>query len=160
MPENILTLTIDSPLGKLRIGGTKEGVRSIGFLEDEEALVEQQVEGNAVLRSAAEQLQEYFAGSRKTFNDLPLAIVGTDFQQRVWDSISQIPWGETVTYGQVAADIGDTNAARAVGTAIGRNPLCIIIPCHRIVAAGEDGGGYAWGIWRKEWLLKHEDKNS
>ncbi len=152
MPSTLSFLTIDTPLGLLELQGTPNGLQAIGF-------VEQRLREDAALQTlwqAADQLREYFSGTRKHFADLPLQSVGTEFQQRVWDAAAGIGWGETLTYGQLAKEIGDADAARAVGTALGRNPLCIIVPCHRIVAANGDGGGYAWGQWRKDWLLNHE----
>jgi len=102
------------------------------------------------------QLQEYFEGSRTAFDSLPLVLRGTEFQLKVWEATSDVPFGETVHYGDIANAIGHPDAVRAVGTALGRNPLCLLVPCHRILPKGLNGGGYAWGLERKEWLLKHE----
>lgn len=106
---------------------------------------------------AAKQLREYFAGKRKDFS-LPLELKGTDFQKKVWRALQKIPYGKTVTYSDIAKSIGKPKAVRAVGQAINRNPISIIIPCHRVI--GKDGSltGYAGGLWRKEWLLKHEQR--
>lgn len=154
MPVELLHITVETPIGFLQISGTESGVQAVSFVEGPVSVKAVP----AVLRQAGEQMEEYFAGKRMKFTDLFLRSVGTDFQQRVWDAAADIGWGETVTYGELAKEIGEPSAARAVGTALGRNPICIIVPCHRIIASGESGGGYAWGQWRKDWLLKHEQK--
>jgi methylated-DNA-[protein]-cysteine S-methyltransferase len=109
----------------------------------------------AVLKSAALQLKEYFTGTRREF-DLPVALHGTAFQCKVWEHLKSIPCGETRTYGQLAQRIRQPTASRAVGLANGRNPVSIVIPCHRII--GSDGSltGYGGGLERKQWLLEHE----
>jgi methylated-DNA-[protein]-cysteine S-methyltransferase len=104
---------------------------------------------------AVEALQAYFAGRTLTFS-LPLAPRGTPFQLAVWDALLAIGSGETASYAQIAAAVGRPTATRAVGAAVGRNPLAIIVPCHRIVATGGGLGGYAGGLARKRWLLEHE----
>ena len=106
-----------------------------------------------------DQLREYFAGTRKEF-DVTLDIEGTDFQKRVWEELRKIPYGKTISYKSLSEKLGDVKAIRAVGKANGQNPIAIIIPCHRII--GSDGSltGYAGGLWRKKWLLEHEQKFS
>jgi len=111
--------------------------------------------GAGVLGRALQQLRDYFSGSRRTF-DLPLALGGTDFQQRVWRTLSEIPYGETWSYGQLARRIGNPAASRAVGLANGRNPISIILPCHRVIGADGSLTGYGGGLPRKQWLLAHE----
>jgi methylated-DNA-[protein]-cysteine S-methyltransferase len=108
-----------------------------------------------VLPLALQQLREYFAGSRRTF-DLPLALSGTAFQERVWRALSEIPYGETWSYGQLARHLGNPGASRAVGLANGRNPISIILPCHRVIGADGSLTGYGGGLPRKQWLLAHE----
>jgi len=106
--------------------------------------------------AAAAQLDEYFAGERTEF-DLPLAPRGTSFQLAVWEELARIPFGKTVSYGEVAAALGKSPvASRAVGLANGRNPISIIVPCHRVIGADGSLTGYGWGLDRKEWLLRHE----
>lgn len=112
-------------------------------------------EDGAAFPEAVLQLGEWFAGRRRTF-ELCLDPAGTAFQRRVWDVLLAIPFGETLTYGEVATRAGQPGAARAVGHAVGRNPLAIIVPCHRVVAAGGRLGGYAGGLDNKRWLLDHE----
>lgn len=109
----------------------------------------------ALLRCAASGLDDYFANHRQAF-DLALAPRGTPFQQAVWQQLQAIPAGETRTYGQIATALGRPGAARAVGAAIGRNPLPIVIPCHRVLGAGNALTGFSGGLWRKQWLLQHE----
>lgn len=112
-----------------------------------------------VLAEAARQLTEYFDGSRTEF-DLPLAMDGTAFQQRVWTALRGIPYGQTVSYGQLADRIGQPSASRAVGLANGRNPIGIIVPCHRVIGADGSLTGYGGGIERKRFLLSHEQRVS
>ena len=109
----------------------------------------------APLRDCIVQLREYFAGTRRQF-DLPLAPQGTPFQHRVWRAIANVPFGETITYAELAARAGSPGSARAAGAATGRNPLVIVVPCHRIVGTGGALTGYAGGLARKERLLVHE----
>ncbi|MEM1278787.1 MAG: methylated-DNA--[protein]-cysteine S-methyltransferase [Cyanobacteria bacterium P01_H01_bin.152] len=111
------------------------------------------------LPQVREQLGEYFAGQRQTF-DLPLNPSGTNFQQRVWQCLQQIPFGTTCSYGTLAQMIGNPSASRAVGAANGRNPISIIVPCHRVVAANRQLTGYAGGLDRKRWLLQHEQSHT
>ncbi len=105
------------------------------------------------------QLDEYFAGDRQSF-DLPLEPIGTSFQQQVWQLLRQIPYGQTCSYGDLAQQLGLPGGARAVGAANGRNPLSIVVPCHRVIAASGCLTGYAGGLDRKQWLLHHEQKFS
>ena len=111
---------------------------------------------DVVLGLAERQLGEYFAGERTEF-ELPLATDGNEFQERVWDRLRAIPHGETVTYGQIAADLGDVTMAQAVGNAVGRNPISIVVPCHRVVGSTGKLTGYAGGLERKTALLELEE---
>ena len=150
--------------GRLMYRGTPVG--PVGLVENGSALThlffgssggpEGAVEEETpLLVTAAEQLAEYFAGRRKTF-DLPLAPFGTDFQRLVWSATRDIPYGETRTYGEVAAAVGQAGAFRAVGQASNRNPLAVIIPCHRVVGKGGELTGYGGGLEVKEFLLRLE----
>lgn len=109
----------------------------------------------AVLKAAAEQLQAYFAGQRQGF-DLPLAPAGTAFQQQVWDTLCTVSPGSTTTYARIARSTGRDRAFQAVGAAVGRNPISVIIPCHRALGSNGSLTGYAGGLERKRWLLAHE----
>ncbi|RNI25198.1 methylated-DNA--[protein]-cysteine S-methyltransferase [Flexivirga caeni] len=113
------------------------------------------VADDPLLAEASRQLREYFAGDRTEF-DLPLRPGGTEFQQRVWRALCDIPYGRTWSYGELAAHIGAPSASRAVGLANGRNPISIVIPCHRVIGADGSMTGYGGGIERKQWLLAHE----
>jgi len=103
-----------------------------------------------------EELASYFNGSPTTFASLPLDPQGTPFQLRVWQELRQIPWGRTISYKELAARVGNPRACRAVGQANGANPIPLIIPCHRVIAADGSLGGYSSGLERKRWLLRHE----
>jgi methylated-DNA-[protein]-cysteine S-methyltransferase len=141
----------DSPIGLIEIGAVSEGITSLFFVEERQA----DASTNAICDEAVRQLTEYFEGSRQTF-DLPVLLEGTDFQKQVWEGLKHIPFGQTISYGDLARSIGKPSAVRAVGAANGSNPVSIIVPCHRVI--GNNGGltGYGGGLPRKEWLLKHE----
>lgn len=143
-------------IGFVVVQGTEAGISYINFIEDEGA-EEDPGETPAVLAEGVRQLDEYFKGKRKAFN-LKLRPKGTDFQRRAWRELQKIPYGETISYGQQAERMGNIKACRAVGGANGKNPLSIVIPCHRVI--GKDGSltGFGSGTWRKEWLLNHERK--
>ena len=143
---------INSPLGFTRVIGDEDGISSVTILNSEETVTDIiPVE----LEDCVIQLNEYFEGSREVF-DLKLNVQGTDFQKRVWKQLDQIPYGKTLSYLELSKQLGDVKAIRAVAQANGRNPLLIIIPCHRVI--GSDGSltGYAGGLHRKKWLLEHE----
>jgi methylated-DNA-[protein]-cysteine S-methyltransferase len=144
---------INTPLGITCIKGSEEGVSSIVVLDNETTLTDIIPE---VLEDAVYQLREYFEGKRKNFN-LKLQPEGTDFQKRVWRALQAIPYGTTTTYLKLSGKLGDEKAIRAVASANAKNPLWIVIPCHRVI--GSDGSltGYAGGLWRKKWLLEHEN---
>lgn len=148
---------IDSPIGPLTAVRAGDGLRGLFHVEHRPA-PDPATFGDRDDRASAdvaEQLGEYWAGDRTAF-ELPLDPVGTPFQQRVWAALREIPHGETRTYGWIAARIGQPTAVRAVGLANGRNPLSIVVPCHRVVGASGALTGYAGGIDRKRFLLEHE----
>ena len=150
-------LTIQSPLGLIRISGTTRFISEVKFCSPGEVQSESE---NELLLDCKIQLDEYFDGTRTIFQ-LPLQTSGTDFQQKVWAQLQQIPLGQHFTYGQLAHQLNMTNgSSRAVGLANGKNPIAIIIPCHRIIGQNGNLTGYAGGVWRKQWLLEHERKNS
>ncbi|GAA5167032.1 methylated-DNA--[protein]-cysteine S-methyltransferase [Ornithinimicrobium tianjinense] len=153
-------VTIDSPVGPLALVSDGEHVTGVFFETHKHAPADLGTEvaledAPAVLRSAAEQLAEYFRGERQEF-DLPVAAVGTEFQRRVWALLRTIPYGQTWSYGQLATALGQPGASRAVGLANGRNPISIIVPCHRVVGADGSITGYGGGIERKQHLLDLE----
>ena len=143
---------IKTPLGTCKISGGKQGITQVAVL-DEEIPVSKTIPNP--LKQCVTQLQEYFEGSRQIF-ELKIDLNGTAFQNKVWKSLQEIPYGKTTTYLQQTRLLGDEKAIRAVASANGKNPLWIILPCHRII--GSDGSltGYAGGLWRKKWLLNHE----
>lgn len=149
-----------SPIGILRISGTVDGITGVTFLEgweEHRACLQERSVLPSVLTECCLQLQEYFEGKRKDLRTVRVVPVGTDFQQSVWETLLRIPWGECMTYQELGRQVGYPLAAQAIGGAVSHNPLTIIIPCHRVLPNGEgEVGGYAWGAWRKRWLLRHE----
>jgi methylated-DNA-[protein]-cysteine S-methyltransferase len=162
VPE-VFTSSISSPIGSLRIGVGERGIVSLEFADEATARQERTCppppQAAEVLRRAREELAEYFEGVRTSFS-VPVDLKGTPFQLKVWAVLRRIPYGGTVSYRDVAAAVGNGRAIRAVGGANHRNPVSIIVPCHRVV--GSDGRltGYGGGIGRKEWLLAHEKRHS
>ena len=150
----MITTSIESPLGTLRLFAANDELVGL-YLPSQDTPAAPR--GRApVLDDAARQLADYFAGKRLDF-DLPLAAVGTGFQQRVWEALVAIPYGETCSYGDLARAIGRPAASRAVGAANGRNPIAIVVPCHRVIGASGALTGYAGGMAAKQWLLAHEN---
>lgn len=145
------TVFIDSPLGITKIVGDENGISEISVSGEGTITAEIPVQ----LQECVSQLREYFEGERNHF-DFILNPQGTDFQQRVWQELLNIPFGKTLSYLDLSKKLGDVKAIRAVASANGRNPLWIVVPCHRVI--GTDGSltGYAGGLWRKKWLLQHE----
>ncbi len=145
------TAFIESPLGITKIVGDENGISVISVLS--EGQITKEIPEN--LKESVSQLREYFNGQRSHF-DFRLNPQGTDFQQKVWQELLNIPFGKTMSYLDLSKKLGDVKAIRAVASANGRNPLWIVVPCHRVI--GTDGSltGYAGGLWRKKWLLEHE----
>lgn len=148
---SMYAVVIDSPLGLMQIEADDQALLAVRFA-DARAHAHA---GNAVTALAAEELAEYFAGTRHEFSVL-LAPRGTPFQQRVWSALGDIPYGRTTTYQQIAIGLDQPQGAQAVGLANGSNPIAVIIPCHRVIAADGKLTGYAGGLERKAWLLRHE----
>jgi len=146
---------VQSPVGDLLLVGDDSSLTALYTAEHVRLPSATGDRSDRAFTDARTQLAEYFAGVRQEF-DLAMAPRGTDFQQRVWAELRRIPFGETTTYGELAERIGNPRAVRAVGMANGRNPISIIVPCHRVI--GSDGGltGYAGGLAMKQWLLGHE----
>ena len=151
--------SMDSPIGRLLL--CTDGVALTGLYMDTSSdrpnATDSGVEDahSGPLREAIRQLGEYFAGRRREF-DLPLGMNGTTFQRRVWNTLLEIPYGATWSYGQLAKRIDNPNASRAVGLANGSNPISIVVPCHRVIGADGSLTGYGGGVERKRWLLAHE----
>lgn len=167
--EPLHSATIDSPVGPLRVVASSVGVRAVLWPSDDATRVPDlaRIDLEATVPSGvrrtidevARQLAEYFDGTRTAF-DLPLDAVGSEFQREAWLALRQIPFGETITYGEQAARMGDRNKARAVGAANGRNPISIIVPCHRVVGSNGSLTGFAGGVNTKQYLLEHERRVS
>lgn len=148
---------VDTPLGTVLLtgdGGALTGVYFTDHLHSPQPGISWKHDDDALIE-ARDQLDEYFDGRRTRF-DLAVAVEGSPFERTVWTALSEIPYGETVSYGQLAQSIGRPGAARAVGAANGRNPVCIVVPCHRVIGADGSLSGFAWGVDRKSWLLDHE----
>lgn len=150
---------MDSPVGRLKLVASDKGLAAILWEDDKpnRTRVRTYVEHNAhpVLLEAERQLKEYFAGGRTSFS-LVLDPNGTEFQQAVWKALSTIPYGETRTYGDIARQIGNEKAVRAVGAANGRNPISIVVPCHRVIGSSGELTGFAGGLEAKATLLSME----
>jgi methylated-DNA-[protein]-cysteine S-methyltransferase len=146
------TTYIKTPLGTAEISGDEHGISIISILNAEREISENIPQ---ILEEAVLQLQDYFSGKRNDFT-FQLNPSGTDFQQKVWQELLNIPFGKTISYLDLSKKLGDVKAIRAVASANGKNPLWIVVPCHRVI--GTDGSltGYAGGLWRKKWLLEHE----
>ena len=143
---------VASPVGGIEIGVRSECVTMLDFVD---APRETSSRKSGVLRLAIEQVEAYLEGRLQVF-DLPLDMIGTPFQQSVWQALLEVPFGRTASYQQIADAVGNPKAVRAVGAANGQNPVSIIVPCHRIIGKNGSLTGYGGGIWRKEWLLRHE----
>jgi len=146
----------NSPIGLIEICGTENSITSLYFIDEE---FNPEVKPNLYFKQCIDQIDEYFNGNRKIF-ELDLKAEGTDFQKRVWNELLKIPYSETRSYMEITKLLGDPKAIRAVANANGQNKISIIIPCHRVI--GSDGSliGYGGGLWRKKWLLEHEQKYS
>lgn len=146
-----LATPADSPIGLLEIRASDQGITHIGFVDE----AARTAHPHPLIERCQAQLAEYFRGERRDFS-LPLAPRGTDFQQRVWQRLREVPYGETCSYATISRGIGSPNSHRAVGAANGRNPLAIIVPCHRVIGSNGQLTGYAGGLARKQWLLRLE----
>ena len=148
----MLTAYIKTPLGIATIIGDENGVSEISVSQEGEV----STIIPAVLQEAVLQLQDYFEKKRTSF-DFKINLKGTKFQQKVWKGLLEIPFGKTMSYMELSKNMGDAKAIRAVASANGKNPLWIVVPCHRVIGADGSLTGYAGGLWRKKWLLEHEN---
>lgn len=156
--EPLYLRRVDSPIGRLELTGDGEAVTSLTIERGGHLPLEADAEhSDAVLERAAEQLVEYFSGTRRGF-DVPVKLEGTAFQQAVWAQLAELDFGEVISYGQLGLSTGRPSAGRAVGGAVGANPIPIIVPCHRVLASNHRITGYSGGngIPTKVWLLEHE----
>lgn len=145
---------IHTPIGKMIAAADENAITSLDFTNESELI---QNSDTPLLLQLEKELHEYFAGKRKVFT-LPLSVQGTPFQKQVWETLLTIPYGTTISYAQEAEIFGNPKAVRAVANANGRNPIAILIPCHRVIASGGGLGGYSGGIDKKELLLELEQK--
>ena len=143
-----------SPIGMVEISATTTAVSSVYFVESQDKTSVT----NNITNTCKQQLNEYFNGSRQIF-DLPLEQSGTDFQLKVWQALLKIPFGQLASYRDIANKVASPKAVRAVGSANGKNPISIIVPCHRVIGSNGSLTGYAGGIERKQWLLQHEGQH-
>lgn len=161
MKNKFSKIVYTSPIGLLSIVATDQylfGIWVEGQNHFERGLIVdniEEVKTHPVLNQAISYLDDYFLGQNPSLSELPLAPIGTDFEKKVWSYLQEIPFGTTVTYGQIAKDLSVTSA-QAVGGAVGRNPWSILVPCHRVLGANKRLTGYAAGLERKAWLLNHE----
>ncbi|MDP3359486.1 MAG: methylated-DNA--[protein]-cysteine S-methyltransferase [Lutibacter sp.] len=154
--ESNQTAYYKTPIGTAKIVGDKNGISAVTVIDDD---LETSIEMPKILQDCVKQLDEYFNGSRTAFN-LKLNPQGTDFQKKVWKELLNVPFGKTRTYLEQSKQLGDVKAIRAVASANGKNPIWIIIPCHRIIGSNGSLTGYAGGIWRKKWLIAHENPSN
>ncbi|WP_043706295.1 methylated-DNA--[protein]-cysteine S-methyltransferase [Tenacibaculum ovolyticum] len=156
--SNTQTTYYKTPIGTAKIVGNENGIQSVSVLDDDFSTpleITKTKNTPICLQNCVTQLEEYFAGTRTVF-DLKLNPQGTVFQQSVWNELLNIPFAKSNTYLEQTKQIGDPKAIRAVASANGKNPIWIIIPCHRVIGSNGSLTGYAGGIWRKKWLLEHE----
>lgn len=144
-----------SPVGLIKIGGREHFISEVSFVDREDQLIP--ASHHPLLHHCVEQLIEYFNGQRRTF-DVPVHQQGTTFQNKVWNELLNIHFGKTISYMDLAKRLGDTKAIRAAAGSNAKNKICIIVPCHRVVGSNQSLVGYVGGLWRKKWLLEHENK--
>jgi methylated-DNA-[protein]-cysteine S-methyltransferase len=158
MPE-ISTTYYHSPVGLLKISGTDQYITEVLFHDTTQKPPINKKNITPMLIQCVEQLIQYFQGARRQF-EIPINQHGTPFQQEVWSELMQIPFGKTISYLELARRTGDPKATRAVASANGKNNVCIIVPCHRVIGSNNDLVGYGGGLWRKKWLLDMEMKHA
>lgn len=155
-PAPVIDVTYyKSPIGAMEIQAEGDQILRLTYLDDGRKIPKDMKPPKGVLKEFTKQLGEYFKGKRREFT-VKFKVAGTDFQCQVWQKLMEIPYGRVVTYWDVDEVLGGTKAYRAVGNACGKNPLMLILPCHRVITSDGGLGGYAGEVWRKEWLLEHE----
>lgn len=153
----LYTTYYHSPVGLLKIAGSEHFITEVTFHDTSQKNQSGKKEVPSLLIQCIEQFIQYFNGDRRTF-ELPINQAGTAFQQEVWNELVGIPYAKTISYLDLARRTGDSKATRAVANANGKNNVCIIVPCHRVIGSNKDLVGYSGGLWRKRWLLEHEMK--
>ncbi len=157
--DMLATATLDTPIGELRLAATEAGLAAVLFPNQEDVSFPKRdgsADARAHLDRAVNALTRYFEGRQRDFSELTLAAEGTAFQKSVWAALARIPYGETRSYAQIAREIGNPKGMRAVGLANGRNPIPIIVPCHRVIGANGSLTGFGGGLPTKKWLLEFE----
>jgi len=147
-----------SPIGRIKIVANVDCIQSLTFIDDEDKIVslnEDGIESPSIIHQCIDELIDYFNGSRTKFT-VPIHQSGTDFQQKVWKELYEVPYAKTMSYAELAKKLGDAKVIRAAASANGKNKIAIIVPCHRIIGSDSNLTGYAWGLSRKKWLLQHE----
>jgi methylated-DNA-[protein]-cysteine S-methyltransferase len=145
-----------SPIGRIKIVADKDCIQAITFIDDLASTSNNEgIESPAVIHQCIDELIDYFDGSRTQFT-VPIHQSGTDFQQKVWKELYEVPYAKTMSYAELAKKLGNTKVIRAAASANGKNKIAIIVPCHRIIGSDSNLTGYAWGLARKKWLLQHE----
>ncbi len=152
--ETLQTAYYQSPIGIIKITADEQFITELIFIEEKATTTSID---SPLLQQCMQQLDEFFEGDRKEFT-IPVYQAGTDFQQKVWKELTTLPFGKTVSYLSLSKQLGDAKAIRAVATSNGKNKISILIPCHRVIGSNQSLVGYAWGTWRKQWLLQHEAK--
>lgn len=147
-------LYLNSPIGTIEIQADNRNILALNFVKEKR----KEENHNDIILECKKQLEEYFSGNRKEFS-LPIKLEGTEFQKKVWNELINIEYGNTSSYGEIAKNISNKNASRAVGGANNKNKISIIIPCHRVIGSNGKLVGYGSGLWRKEWLINHERDN-
>ncbi len=146
-----------SPVGLIKMGGTDHYITELTFIDNKDQVSYGEPGISDIMHQCTEELIEFFNGNRRLF-DIPVYQNGTEFQQKVWGELLNIPFGKTISYLELAKRIGDVKAIRAAASTNGKNKICIIVPCHRVIGSDKSLVGYAGGLWRKKWLLQHELK--
>lgn len=145
-----------SPIGRIKITADNDCIQTILFLEEQDQSANMlENESPPVIHQCIDELIEYFNGSRTKFT-VPIHQSGTEFQQKVWKELYEVPYAKTMSYAELAIKLGDPKVIRAAASANGKNKIAIIVPCHRIIGSDKNLTGYAWGLARKKWLLQHE----
>ena len=145
-----------SPIGRIKIVADNDCIQALTFIEDTESISHsEEIESPTVIHQCIDELIEYFNGTRTKFT-VPIHQGGTDFQQKVWKELYEVPFAKTMSYAELAKKLGDPKVIRAAASANGKNKIAIIVPCHRIIGSDRNLTGYAWGLARKKWLLQHE----
>jgi len=156
MEEPVYISYYQSPVGLIKISGNANCINEVKFLDSQEEASATATLSD-VVQLCTDQLIEYFNGSRRQF-DIPINQEGSEFQQKVWGKLMDIPFGRTINYLDLAKRLGDTKIIRAAATTNGKNKIAVIVPCHRVIGSNGTLVGYAGGLWRKRWLLEHENK--